>query len=85
MRIDQSQCRWNRLKILAHCAGGDSLFTWCARFALSVRIETSLMSGVDPNSDQEGLKIPPKPSKYPHSYEELDANGPPRIEEDGAK
>ncbi len=51
---------------------------------MPVRIETSLGSALDPNNDQQGLKILPKPSKYPHSYEELDANGPPLIEEDGA-
>ncbi len=51
---------------------------------MPVRIETSPGSAVDPNNDQEGLKMPPKPSKFPYSYEEVDANGPPRIEEDGA-
>ncbi len=51
---------------------------------MPVRIETSPGSAVDPSNDQEGLKILPKPSKFPYSYEEVDANGPPRIEEDGA-
>ncbi len=50
---------------------------------MPVRIETCLESAVDPNNDQEGLKIPPKPSKYSLNYEELDADRSHRIEDDG--